>query len=196
MTRIIRQCGHNCILHIHRHFLRKVIFPSKNSSYFSWFSESELQICGFLEKSFCYRCQNCILRCWRIFFHKNKTNFVQKKILTSFGFCDCFSYSCRHCYGRIAKISLCMFRRTIWRICHLESLSFFLRFRIPSKSFQKFDEKFLTRLSQLHSACPDEDFFHFLKEGKERKFSFRKSCIAIFFRLWTKKILSVFCKHG
>ena len=41
-----------CFLHLHRNNLRKVIFLSKNSSFFSWFSESELQICGFLEKHF------------------------------------------------------------------------------------------------------------------------------------------------
>ena len=107
-----------------------------------------------------------------------------------FGVREFFSYFWQQRYGRLAKISLCMFRRTVWRINFLESLSFFLQFPMSIKSFQKFDEKFLAGLSQPHSAFPDEDVFHFLKERKEGKFSFRKSCIAIFFELWTKKILS------
>ena len=53
LTRNIWMGGHNCILHVHRHFLRKVIFLSRNSYIFSWFSESELRICGFLENFFC-----------------------------------------------------------------------------------------------------------------------------------------------
>ena len=51
LTWNFRQGGHNWILHVQWKFLRKYIFLSK-SSFFSSFSESELQICGFLQKKF------------------------------------------------------------------------------------------------------------------------------------------------
>ena len=35
----------------------------KVQSFFSWFSESELQMFGLSKKIICYRCQDCILRC-------------------------------------------------------------------------------------------------------------------------------------
>ena len=63
LTRNFRQGGHNCILHVHRNLFRKVIFLSNSLNFFSWFSESELNISGLSEKIVCYRCQNCILRC-------------------------------------------------------------------------------------------------------------------------------------
>ena len=74
----------------------------------------------------------------------------------------------------LSNIRFYMLRRTIWRIGFLEILSFFLRFPISSKSFQKFDENFLAGLSQLQSACPHEDFSQFLKEGNEGIFFSKK----------------------
>ena len=50
-------------IHVHRNIFREVVFLSKSSKFFSWFSESELQMCGLSEKIICYRCQDCILRC-------------------------------------------------------------------------------------------------------------------------------------
>ena len=63
LTRKNRQGCHNCIIHVHRNVFRKVIFLSKSSNFFSWFSESELQMFRLSEKIFCYRCQDCIFRC-------------------------------------------------------------------------------------------------------------------------------------
>ena len=44
-------------------FLGKLFSFRKVQSFFSLFSESELQMCGLSEKNICYRCQDCILRC-------------------------------------------------------------------------------------------------------------------------------------
>ena len=46
LTRKFLQGGHNFIIHVHRNIFRKVIFLSKSSMFFPWFSESELPICG------------------------------------------------------------------------------------------------------------------------------------------------------
>ena len=46
LTTKFRQGGHNCIIHVHRNIFRKVIFLSKSSMFFPWFTESELPICG------------------------------------------------------------------------------------------------------------------------------------------------------
>ena len=100
-----------------------------------------MQICGFLEKKLASVVKIAFSVAKEYFFDKNKT-FLFKKNIISFGFCDCFSYSCQQCYGRLAKISLCMFRRTIWRISFLESLSFFLRFLISSKIFRSLTRNF------------------------------------------------------
>ena len=125
-----------------------------------------------------------------------KKQSCSKKVLISFVFRDCFSYSRRQFYGRLAKISLCIFRRKIWRIGYLESLSFFLRFPISSKSFQNFDEKFLAGLSQLHSACPDEDFFSIFEGRKREKIFFSKKLHCYFFQNLNEEDPQCSCKHG
>ena len=104
-----------------------------------------------------------------------------------FGVREIFSYFWQQRYGRLAKRLLCMFIRTIWWISFLESLSFFLRFPIPSKSFQKFDENVLTWLSQLCSACPDEDFFSLFEGRKREKFFFSKKLHCYLFQTLNEK---------
>ena len=69
----------------------------------------------------------------------------------------------------------------------MESLSFFLRFLISSKIFQKFDENFLTWLSQLHSACPDEDFFSLFEGRKREKVFFSKKLHCYLFQTLNEK---------
>ena len=53
LTRNFWQGFHNCILHVHWNILRIFIILSQNFRFFWSFLESELQICGFLEKKFC-----------------------------------------------------------------------------------------------------------------------------------------------
>ena len=88
-------------------------------------------------------------------FLMKKKQFSSKKcIFVSFEICESFSSSCRQCYGRLAKISFCLFRRTFQRINFLESAQLFHPYRNSSKSFQGSDDKYLTGWSQLHFLCP------------------------------------------
>ena len=83
-----------------------------------------------------------------------KKQFCSKNcIFVSFEICESFSSSCRQWYGRFAKISLCLFRRTFQRITFLESAQLFHPYRNSSKIFQSSDEKILTEWSQLRFTC-------------------------------------------
>ena len=119
-----------------------------------------------------------------------------KCIFISCGIWECFSYSCQQCYGRLVKTSLCMFRRTIWRISFFGKLIIFSSFRDFEQNFSEIWRKIFDMVVTTAFCVSRWRFFFTFWRKEKRKFSFRKSCIAIFFRLWTKKILSVFCKHG
>ena len=91
-----------------------------------------------------------------------KKQFCSKNfIFVSFEICESFSSSCRQCYGRLAKISLCLFRRTFQRITFLESAQLFHPYRNSSKNFQSSDEKILTECG--HN-CTLHAHRHFLRK--------------------------------
>ena len=50
-------------IHVHKYVFGKLFSFRKVQIFLSWFSESQLQMCGLSEKIICYRCQDRILRC-------------------------------------------------------------------------------------------------------------------------------------
>ena len=69
---------------------------------------------------------------------KRKQFCSKKCMFISCGIWECFSYSCRQCFGRFVKISLCMFRWKILQVGFKEILSVFHHFRNSSKKFLEF----------------------------------------------------------
>ena len=120
----------------------------KLPNFFPWFSEYEQRICGFFGEFFLLQKHSW---CKKQFCSKNC-------MFVSFEICESFSSSCQQCYGRLAKISLCMFRRSFQRITFLESAQLFHPYRNSSKIFQSSDENFLTGWSQLDSTCTKAQF--------------------------------------
>ena len=126
-----------------------------------------------------------------------KKQFCSKNcIFISLGKWECFLFSCRQCYGRFAEISLCKFKRTVWRLGFLESLSFFDRFPISSKSFQKFDENFFGRVATTAFCVSRCRFFSIFERRKEAKPFFSKKLRCYPFQTLSEKDPMYFCRHG
>ena len=192
LTRMFWQDGHNYILHVQKHNLSKNNFFSKNSYIFSsLFGIWTAYLWVFRRKFF-----GVVVK---IAFSVAKGTFLKKRIFffkklyfqQFWGSGKLFVFLAlklrQVCQNFIVQVRTNLLRRNnfVWKM-H----KFLVICGIRANTFQSFDENFSAGLSQLHSACPLEEFSQFLKEGNEGKFSIRKSCIAIFFGLWTKKILS------
>ena len=141
------QGGQNWILHVHSSILKKYIYFTENSYFFSSFSGSDRKICRFLEKNFCDRCQNCILRCWRIIFDE-KMNFVQKNVFSSlFEFGSVFRILANNVTAGMPKYHCaCSNEHLQEKYFCLESEQFFHRFRNSSKWFSEFWREFFGRV--------------------------------------------------
>ena len=172
-------------------FWRKCFSFPKIQKFFLWFSDSERQTCGFLEGDFASVVKVAFSVAKESILMEEKTILFKKSIFISSGFCDCFSYSCQQCYGRLDKFSLCMFRRTIGRISKFfGKLIIFSSFPNFEQSFSEVWQKIFGRVVTTAFCVSRWRFFSIFEGRKWEKFFCRKSCIAIIFRLWTKKILS------
>ena len=110
LTRSFRQRGHNCIVHVHRNILRKFFSFRKNHNFFRRFQNLSGKSVGFWRKVF-GRFVKIAFSVARESFLMKKKQFCSKNyIFISFGILESFSSSCRQCYGRLAKFSLCTFR--------------------------------------------------------------------------------------
>ena len=140
-------------------FLGKLFSFREIQSFLSSFSESELQKYGLSEKFICYRCQDCILRWWRIIFDEKK-KFVQKNVTSSFlQFGKVFRFFATNlrkaCQNFIVHVQTIILGRNyfVWK-----AHNFFVFSGIRAKCFQSFDDKFSTGWSQMDSTCAEAQF--------------------------------------
>ena len=176
-------------------FWRNIFTLQRIHIFFSSFSGSDRKICRFLEKNFCDRCQNCILRCWRIIFDE-KMNFVQKMyihLFSNLGVCFVFLPT--------------MLRQACQNIIvHVQTNIFTNRFfgkLINFSSFPDFEQKFSeiwreffgTVVTTAFCVSRSIFFFQFSKEGNEGK-NFSKKSHCHQFKALSEKDPQCFCRHG
>ena len=125
----------------------------KIHKFFRGFWNLSCESVGFWKTFFASVLKNAFSFATETYLMKKKQFCSKNCIFVSFEICESFSSSCRQWYGRFAKISLCLFRRTFQRINYLESGQLFHPYRNSSKSFHGSDEKYLTGWSQLHFTC-------------------------------------------
>ena len=170
-------------------FWRKYFSFQKFHKFFSLFSDSERQICGFVGGDFASVVKNAFSVAKESFLMEKNT-FVQKKYIHLLWFLPLFFVFLPTMLRQAWQISIVHVQTNNLTNKFFGKLIIFSSFPDFEQNFLKFDKKFSAALSQLHSACPDEDFFSIFEGRKWGKIFFRKSCIAIIFRLWTKNILS------
>ena len=129
LTRKFWQGGHNCILHVHRNTLKKVIFLS--TDFFSILEEG---------------------RKWgKIFFSKKLHCYHFQTLNEKYPQCPLQAWLRQACQKIVVHVQTNIFVNRFFA-----KLIFFSSFSgIPAKSFQSFDENVLTGWSQLRSTCTD-----------------------------------------
>ena len=171
-------------------FLGNLFSFRKVQSFFSWFSESELQMCGLSEKIICYRCQDCILRCYRIVFDA-KNNFVQKIVTSAFlEFGKVFRFLATK-LRQACQIFIVHVRRTFWGETTL------LGRRPNFSSFPEFEQtvfRILTRIFGLggHNSilrAQMKFFFNFWEREMKEKLLLFENCALLSFSDFERKDL-------
>ena len=164
----------------------------KIPDFLAWFSESELQICGFSEKKF----SNFASFIKIAFSVANESTLMKKNCsknfnFNTFGVREIFSYFWGQSYAGPAKISLCMLDERFEEKFFLEGAQFFHHFRNSSKRFSEFwreiswqgGRNWILRIRMKIS---------FWRKDWNKNYFFRKNCIAILLGLWEKKIFRNF----
>ena len=131
----------NTLIHVPRNTFRKVIFLSKSSKFF-------FVVFGIWAANVWTLRENYLLPLSRLHSLLLKNHFWWKKQIRSkncnfnyFGVPESFPFFWQQSYGRLAKISLCMFRRTFWGEIILFGK------RTSFSSFSEFEQKVLRVLT-------------------------------------------------
>ena len=143
LTTKFRQGGHNCFILVHRNIFRKVNFLSICSKFF-------FVVFGIWAENLWILRENCLLPLSKMHSPLLKNRFWWKKKVCSkncnfnnFGVWESLSYSWHQSYGRLAKNSLCMFRRTSWGKIILFGRGTYISL------FTEFEQKFFRVLTRI-----------------------------------------------